>query len=192
MYLWQLKNNFNINLKQMETLRDATYENHEKAEKMPFNVRLLDGKLSEEEYLMHLVQQAEVFKAIEKVGLPSETLSRVKQAQEDIDELKAKGCKSNTILESAKKYADYISTLDKETVLPHVYLNYLALMYGGQVMKKMVPSTGKLYDFEKKKEAMQSVRKVQKDEWADEANKGYGFMIEILDELETYCVNNLR
>ncbi len=176
----------------MESLRDATYDNHEKAEHMPFNKRLLDGKLNEEEYLMHLVQQIEVFKAIENVGLPSETLSRVKQAQEDIDELKAKGCKSNTVLNSAKKYADYLSTLDKEGVLPHIYLNYLALMYGGQVMKRMVPSTGKMYDFEKKKEAMQAVRKVQKDEWADEANKGYGFMIEILKELETYCAKNLR
>ncbi|PID69794.1 MAG: hypothetical protein CR985_03990 [Flavobacteriales bacterium] len=176
----------------MESLRDATYDNHEKAEHMPFNKRMLDGKLSEEEYLMHLVQQLEVFKAIENIGLPSEALSRVKPTQEDVDELRAKGCKSNTILENSKKYVEYLKTLDKESVLPHIYLNYLALMYGGQVMKRVVPSTGKMYDFAKKKEAMQAVRKVQKDEWADEANKGYGFMIGILEELETYCAENLR
>lgn len=173
-------------------LREATYDNHEKAEKMPFNVRLLDGLLNEEEYLMHLIQQAEVFKVIEKIGLPSETLSRVKAVQEDIDELRAKGNKSDKILDSSKKYADYLSTLDKEGVLPHIYLNYLALMYGGQIMKRIVPSTGKLYEFEHKKEAMTAIREVQQDEWADEVNKGYEFTIAILDELETYSKANLR
>ncbi len=176
----------------MESLRDATYSNHEKAENMAFNKRLLDGKLTEEEYLMHLVQQLAVFETIEKVGLPSPTLSRVEATKEDIQELRDKGFTSNTVLESSKKYAEYLSSLSKEEVLPHIYLNYLALMYGGQVMKKMVPSSGKLYSFENKKEAMHAVRAVQKDEWADEANKGYGFMIDILEELETYCVEHLR
>jgi heme oxygenase len=33
-------------------------------------------------------------------------------------------------------------------------------------------------------EAAGSIRAVQKDEWADEVNKAFDFMIEIFDELE--------
>jgi hypothetical protein len=33
-------------------------------------------------------------------------------------------------------------------------------------------------------ECMQSVRKIQKDEWADEVNIGFDFMIKIMKNLE--------
>ncbi|MBK7109614.1 MAG: hypothetical protein IPH61_10920 [Bacteroidetes bacterium] len=36
-------------------------------------------------------------------------------------------------------------------------------------------------------EGMMSVRKVQKDEWADEVNKGFDFNIQLFDELESAC-----
>ena len=68
--------------------------------------------------------------------------------------------------------------------MAHVYLNYLAIMFGGQMMKTKVPSTGRMYDFENMMEAAGSIRAIQKDEWADEVNKGFDFMIEIFKELE--------
>jgi hypothetical protein len=57
-------------------------------------------------------------------------------------------------------------------------------MFGGQQMKKKVPSSGKMYEFENTKEGMQAIRKLQKDEWAEEVNKGYDFIIEIFNELD--------
>jgi hypothetical protein len=62
-------------------------------------------------------------------------------------------------------------------------------MFGGQMMKKAVPSTGRMYDFENMQEALQAVRRVQKDEWADEVNKGFDYLIAIFDELEKVTVN---
>ncbi len=56
-------------------------------------------------------------------------------------------------------------------------------------MKKSVPSAGRMYDFDNMPEAAQSIRNVQKDEWADEVNKGFDFIITIFDELETECLN---
>ena len=57
-------------------------------------------------------------------------------------------------------------------------------MFGGQMMKSKVPGSGRMYDFDNMMEAAGSIRSVQKDEWADEVNKGFDFMIEIFDELE--------
>jgi hypothetical protein len=55
------------------------------------------------------------------------------------------------------------------------------------MMKKAVPSKGWMYIFDNMQETIQSIRNVQKDEWAEEVNKGFDFNIQILEALETEC-----
>lgn len=171
----------------MLPLKEATSIKHKQAEIMPFNIRMFRGLLSRQEYLLYLNQQLQIFKAIESKGLPHGSLSRIEKVQSDIDELKSQGYNSDIVLNSTRAYADYLDSLTYEQVLPHVYLNYMAIMFGGQMMKNAVPSAGRMYNFENMQETIQSIRSVQKDEWADEVNKGFDFNIVILDELETEC-----
>jgi heme oxygenase len=171
----------------MIPLKEAISIKHKQAERMPFNFRMFKGLLTKNEYLLYLNQQLQIFQTIENIGLPHNGLKRTENVQADIDELKAEGCSSDTILNSTQAYADYLDSLSYEQVLPHVYLNYLAIMFGGQMMKKVVPSTGRMYVFDNMQESIQSIRKVQKDEWADEVNKGFDFNISIFEELETVC-----
>ena len=168
----------------MIPLKEATSEKHKIAERMPFNVRMFKGEMNHEDYLLHLVQQLHIFQTMEETGLPHEDLARAKRVQMDIDELSAKGVPSKPVLNSTQEYANYLKSLSYEELLPHIYLNYLAIMFGGQIMKKSVPSSGNMYDFNNMKEAMMAVRQVQKDEWADEVNKGFDFTIDIFEELE--------
>ena len=78
----------------------------------------------------------------------------------------------------------YLGDLNQSSLNAHIYLNYLALVYGGQIMKSKVPGSGKMYEFEgEMMELIGSVRAIQKDEWADEVNKGFQYIINILDEL---------
>jgi heme oxygenase len=168
----------------MQTLREATAEKHRKAEQMPFNIKMFKGQLSEEDYLLYLVQQLEIFKTIEEKGLPSEILKRCAAIEDDINELIAKGNTSTKLLSSTLNYTEYLSGLNYQETLPHIYLNYLALMFGGQIMKKKVPSAGRMYDFENQKEGIKAVRAVQKDTWGDEVNKAYDYIISIFDELD--------
>jgi hypothetical protein len=59
-------------------------------------------------------------------------------------------------------------------------------MFGGQMMKSKVPGSGKMYEFEgDMRELIGSVRAIQNDEMADEVNKGFQYIINILDELQT-------
>lgn len=169
------------------TLKEATSDKHKKAERMPFNVRMFRGLLSKKEYLLYLNQQLQIFKAIERIGLPYKGLERVNSIQEDMDELINQGFSAEDIMDGTGAYTDYIDRLSYEQVLPHVYLNYMAIMFGGQMMKGAVPSSGKMYVFDNMQEAVQSIRMTQKDEWAEEVNKGFDFMINIFDELEAAC-----
>jgi heme oxygenase len=164
-------------------LREATSELHSKAEKMEFNQRMFRGELSTNEYVKYLYQQLSIFDTIESDDLPHPSLNRTDKIKEDIIELVAQLDIMN-ILPITTAYSHYLSTLTKEERLPHVYLHYLALAYGGQMMKDQTPGLGKMYDFENMQEAIGAIRAVQQDEWADEVNKGFEYIITILDELQ--------
>jgi heme oxygenase len=172
----------------MLPLKEAIAEKHSLAEKMTFNQRMFNGELSNEEYVLYLSQQLAIFDAIERNELPHSSLNRSKRVFQDIKELmKLENGESLDIkpLSSTNEYRKYLNTLTKEEQLPHVYLNYLALMFGGQMMKAKTPGSGKMYEFDgDMREIAESIRAIQKDEWADEANKALDYNISILDELQ--------
>ena len=55
------------------------------------------------------------------------------------------------------------------------------------MMKKVTPGSGKMYDFDNMQELVGGIRAIQKDEWADEVNKGFQFLIAIFDELQNFA-----
>ena len=169
----------------MLPLKDAIAEKHSLAEKMTFNQRMFNGELSDEEYTLYLCQQLAIFDAIEIHELPHPALDRAGKVFEDIKELVGEGQIQITPLVATNEYRKYLNTLTKEEQFPHVYLNYLALMFGGQMMKAKTPGSGKMYEFDgDMREIVGSIRAIQKDEWADEANKALDYNISILDELQ--------
>ena len=172
----------------MLPLKEAIAEKHSLAEKMPFNQRMFKGELRNEEYILYLAQQFSIFNAIERFELPHPAFNRSVPVLTDIKEL-MEATEEHYIeivpLESTLNYTNYLNTLTQEELLPHVYLNYLAIMFGGQMMKKNVPGSGKMYEFEgDMREIAGSIRAIQKDEWADEANKALDYNIAIFDELQ--------
>jgi heme oxygenase len=175
----------------MLPLKEATSIKHKQAERMPFNTRMFQGLLNKNEYLLYLNQQLQIFQTIENIGLPHESLKRTDNVKDDIGELNLQGFFTENILNATTAYVNYLGSLTYEQLLPHIYLNYMAIMFGGQMMKKAVPSTGRMYVFENMQETIQSIRNVQSDEWAEEVNKGFDYNISIFDELETEC-NNLH
>ena len=171
-------------------LREATAELHSKAEKMEFNQRMFRGELSTDEYAKYLHQQLAIFDVIESQSRTYPTLNRVDNIKTDLLELNSSLDVTGSLLPSTLEYTNHISSLTQEERLPHVYLNYLALVYGGQMMKTKVPGSGKMYDFEDMQEAVGSIRAIQRDEWADEVNKGFQFIINIADELQNNTGSN--
>jgi heme oxygenase len=172
----------------MLPLKEAIAEKHSLAEKMPFNQRMFKGELSKEEYVLYLSQQLAIFDAIEVYELPHPALNRAENIFADIKELlEIQNGESVDIkpLVATNEYRKYLNNLSQEELLPHVYLNYLALMFGGQMMKAKTPGSGKMYEFEgDMREIAGSIRAIQKDEWADEANKALDYNIAIFDELQ--------
>ena len=167
-------------------LKEATAAKHKEAERKHFNVLMFNGKLTVPQYALYLKSQYAIFSAIEdNHTLPHPDLNRKQAVKDDLNSLGLEyEYLYNTPDEKTKLYAEYLKTLSYEEVLPHIYLNYLAIMFGGQMMKKNTPGDGNMYEFENMMECAGSIRAIQKDEWAGEVNKGFDFMIEIFKELE--------
>jgi heme oxygenase len=167
----------------MLPLKEAIAEKHSLAEKMPFNQKMFRGELNNEEYANYLTQQYAIFNTLEKNPLPHPSLNRKDLVEADIAELVGEDSIIPLLLGTAQ-YCDYLNTLTAEEQQPHIYLNYLAIMFGGQMMKEKTPGSGRMYEFDgDMREIAGTIRAIQKDEWADEANKALDYNIDILDEL---------
>lgn len=168
----------------MISLKEAIAEKHSIAESKEFNKKMINGELSETEYLHYLIQQYTIFKEIEKKQLHHPSLTRCENIKQDIIEL---GGFILSVLDSTESYRKYLSNLDNESLMPHIYLNYLALLYGGQMIKSKVPGSGKMYDFENPQIGIASIRAIQQDSWGEYANIGLDYVINIYDELQSYA-----
>ena len=170
----------------MKPLKEATHIKHKEVERKPFNVKMFKGQLTAEQYGWYLRSQLGIFRALEdNFKFPHEGLKRIEAVAFDLMSL---GIDNLVCDEATREYANYLRGLSQEDANAHIYLNYLAIMFGGQMMKKATPGPGKMYEFENMKECMESVRAIQKDEWADEVNRGFDFMIKIMKNLEG-CLN---
>jgi hypothetical protein len=176
----------------MATLRDAIYIKHRQAEQMLFNQRMVNGELSKFEYALYLYQVKEIFFVLDKVladnNLPYELMRRTYNVLDDFMELYADmpidEIERLKLVDGIREYSKHLRGLNTEDALAHVYLNYLALMFGGRLIGSKVPGSGTLYKFDDIHACISAMREIQRDSFADEANKGLDFHIRMYDELQ--------
>ncbi len=168
------------------TLKEATKEKHQQAEIHEVNRILLSGDITIHRYREYLKYQLEVFSTIENnffFALPHSDMRRRDRIESDLADLGEHSMCSD--LESVREYCDYLKNLETFQIDAHIYLNYMALLYGGQMIKSKVPGIGSTYDFDNKGEIIASIRNKQQDSWAYEVNIGFDYTIRIMDELIT-------
>ena len=163
-------------------LKEATAELHRKAEKTEFSQLIFSGTIPEQEYAYYLFNMYHIHKALEdKFTLPHPSLNRCKAIEKDISVLIRL---KMDLTESTKKYIAHINTLTEEQWRAHIYVNYLAIAYGGQMIKTKVPGLGTYYDIENMQECVGAIRALLNDDMADEARRCFMFAIRLFKDLE--------
>lgn len=169
-------------------LKEATHQKHMEAENKEFNKLMFSGQLTPQQYALYLKSQLAIFSALERnFEFPHEGLKREGAVLSDLEALGEGGDLTTDV--KTQKYVEYLKGLTSEDAMAHIYLNYLAIMFGGQMMKEATPGPGHMYDFEDMRGSMMAIREIQKDEWADEVNRGFDFMCDIFDELYNQITN---
>ena len=176
-------------------LKELTWENHKKAERMSHARKLLKG-MDPEEYHMFVYNQYVQYRALEKIarsrGLLEgiEGICRASAMATDMQELehdhhikRDKKMLCNVVME----YVDYLESLDNDGIIAHIYVRHFGELHGGQMIKKRAPGSGTMYDFVDPKRIIEDVREKLHDDMAPEANRCFQFAMQLFEELEEHA-----
>jgi heme oxygenase len=142
----------------MSILREYTNAKHRAVEEHPFVQMMMNGELNKEQHAMFLQQMYYVYRDIEYygelVGLfhNMRSIKRTDAIKEDIIELGYRVLNSDELFPSTKSYREHIMKLyyDKrgDQILAHVYVRHMGDLYGGKLIARKVPGSGKAYQFD--------------------------------------------
>lgn len=176
----------------MSKLKELTWENHQKAERTEHARKLLKG-MTPEEYHRYLYNQYVQYAALETIAKGEgvlegiEHIARASSILADIIELETEYNISRDIELLCPVVAQYVQHVmgldDKDDILAHIYVRHFGDMYGGQMIRKRNPGSGKMYDFDNVDELKTTVRSMLNDDMAEEANRCFEFAMQLFEEL---------
>ena len=177
-------------------LKELTWENHKSAERKKFASILMSGKIKPSLYYKYLTNQYYMYVMLEEslrvCGLPPIywPVFRAAKIREDLQELEEElGFVYDpvNICKVTGEYVTHVENLQKnddiDGLIAHMYVRHFGDMYGGSMIAKKIPGSGKMYEFENKEELKQSLRGLLSDDMADEANRCFEFAIRLFEEL---------
>lgn len=177
----------------MSKLKELTWENHQKAERTEHARKLLKG-MTPHEYHRYIYNQYVMYAALESraniIGVLDgiEHIQRAEYIREDMTELELEhNIQRNVDLlcPVVNRYVSHVMELNEEGTLAHIYVRHFGDMYGGQMIKKRNPGSGKMYHFENVDELKTTVRAMLHDDMADEANRCFEFAMQLFEELDS-------
>ena len=176
----------------MSKLKELTWENHKKAERMGHARKLLKG-MEPGEYYRFIYNQYVQYKALEDCarnkGLLKgiESICRQQGMDEDLAELEtAHGYHrdEDLLCPVVDDYIEHVAQLDDEGLLSHIYVRHFGELHGGQMIKKRAPGSGKMYDFDDAPGLIATVRAQLNDDMAPEANVCFEYAMKLFEQLE--------
>jgi heme oxygenase len=140
----------------MSVLREITYEQHMAVERLPFTQYLLSGTITESDYVVYLAEMIAIYQHLEYLAQQAglfvgmEELPRSQHMQEDLAELAPDY--QTELLPSTQTYITYLNQLAQSDhtnqLFAHVYVRHMGDLYGGKLIARGVPGTGRWYQFE--------------------------------------------
>jgi heme oxygenase len=180
------------------SLKELTHDAHKEAEPKQFVKVLFSGKIDPKIYALYLKNQHPCYEILEVCAMMYPGLlggadaRRAPAIDSDFQELWDRDVDGDpTILPVVKRYIDYIMSIkdDPKKLLAHIYVRHFGDMAGGQMIKKRVPGSGRMYQFENADALKASIREKLSDDMADEAKVCFRFAGELFEEMMTLVPN---
>ena len=180
-------------------LKELTRQHHDNAERTEFADMLLGGNISPKLYQEYLHAQLQNYMALEsavEIPMELEPIFRSTQIEEDLQELETlydlPEIEDN--FQSTVEYGKHIETLveneDNDAILAHLYVRHFGDAHGGQIIKRHVPGSGLMYEFENRAELIKGVRELLHDGMANEAMICFEYAERLFHELIDNFHNN--
>lgn len=175
------------------SLKELTKDIHKEAENTRFSKYLLSTQITPELYRFYLLVQYDCYSQLEKdlycLGFPHELQGVFRSCRIQLDIIQLSDLISKPSFEYkgiyykdvSKDYVDYIIDLGKkweyERLLAHLYVRHFGDMYGGQIIRNVVPGRGFMYDFSNVDFLKSEIRSMLTDDMAEEARTCFKYII---------------
>lgn len=171
------------------SLKELTAHKHHEAENTAFMQELIKGHIYPEVWTDFVYQKCVFYKTLECVAGAYCGLSRLPDLHrtmplfDDYQEL-SKG-QQYSIRSVTTDYHNYLLSLvpDSKRIMAHVYVWHMGDLFGGQMIKRLVPGTNRALEFNNRTELVAKIRELCTDDMADEACVAFDWAIRIMNEL---------
>jgi heme oxygenase len=175
------------------SLKDLTQAKHTEAEATKFMAEIIGGTMSQDMYTKYLYQMMLVYNGLENIAHQFGMLQELPEARRtpsiylDLIELAGADHKHAWLAET-QEYYQYLLSLSrdpdaKKKLMAHIYVRHMGDLYGGQMIAKKVPGSGKFYKFENGAALKTAIRDKLDDAMGDEANVAFDYSIKIMRAL---------
>ena len=173
----------NTNTLSAVTLKTLTWDSHKRAESTQLMQQLLKNQISPELYCDYLYVKYCIFRTIEEriVFLESD-LPRANNAFLDWQEMSRS---MPPALSSIEEYMTHLREVSADQLWAHVYVQYLAPLYGGQLIRKIIGEhfPTRHLQFTAPGQCIAEVRSHETLDLADEANIAFERTMKIYEDL---------
>ena len=169
------------------SLKELTKEKHTEAERTPFMNATIKGQIPKEIWADYTYNKMLWYGAIETKAraegllddLPG--IDRAYTLYQDAKEMT--GGDFPKFRQESADYHRYILDLPKGLVAAHLYVWHMGDLFGGQMIKKIIPGPHRNLEFDNPDELKVKIRSKLNDNMADEANVAFEWAIKLM---ETY------
>jgi len=172
-------------------LKDLTLEKHKEAESTPFMRAVFDGKLPKHLWTDWTFQKSLFYGTIEAIAELHDLLDDLPDIRRSIylqeDFIAMNQFKEILFYkESVTEYNTYLISIsdDAKKIMAHLYTWHMGDLFGGQMIKKIVPGSHKNLEFKDPKTLMTNIRAKLDDSMADEANVAFSWAIKMMREYD--------
>lgn len=170
------------------SLKELTSEKHKEAETTPFMRAVFSRKLPENLWADWTYQKTLFYGGIEGAAgacgllgdLPD--IRRAFYLYLDFNDMWDKNTTRPEYRPEVVDYYNYILSISKdpERVMAHLYVWHMGDMFGGQMIKKIVPGSHRNLEFADTATLMTNIRAKINDSMADEANVAFDWAIRMM------------
>lgn len=157
----------------MTTLKELTWDAHKRAEQTAIMRSLLHDQIETCAYCDLLYTKYQIFGMVEgRIKFDTPCLKRAQAALDDWQELR---CSLPPYMPQFENYLSSLMHLNEQDLWAHVYVHYLAPLYGGQIIRKKIGHRlpTRMLEFDNAQAAIQEVRSKLTEQMAAEANRAF-------------------
>lgn len=174
------------------SLKEITKDLHELAESTAFMKSVFNGTLSPDAWLDYTYQKTLFYQTIEGAagacGLLRD-LNGIQRAFKIYQDYQAMNTdnKKHYYKDVVVEYHNYLLSIKKnpDAIMAHLYAWHMGDLYGGQMIKRVVPGSHTAMDFDNRDELIHTIRsKLNDDTMGQEARRAFEWAIRILKEYD--------